>query len=131
MPRVRVLLLARAVLLVVGVALTALGVGPRGDEAAASATPRAAAAWREPPAIEAREALPAGEAREGEQLRVVSVGVSTPRRAPDPTTCHAAALRASSRARDGAAPRWCDVVQCRRLGGARLLGFATPPPAHG
>jgi hypothetical protein len=27
--------------------------------------------------------------------------------------------------------RWCDVVQCRRLAGAQLLRYATPPPARG
>ncbi|HEU4629115.1 MAG TPA: hypothetical protein VFS08_05195 [Gemmatimonadaceae bacterium] len=27
--------------------------------------------------------------------------------------------------------RWCDVVQCRRVSGARLLRYATPPPVRG
>ena len=26
------------------------------------------------------------------------------------------------------ATRWCDVVQCRRVTGAQLLRYATPPP---
>ena len=25
---------------------------------------------------------------------------------------------------------WCDVVQCRRLSGVHLLGYATPPPTR-
>ena len=27
------------------------------------------------------------------------------------------------------ATRWCSLVQCRRLSGAQLLRYATPPPA--
>lgn len=44
--------------------------------------------------------------------------------------CLASGTPRGARASDDVT-RWCDVVQCRRVSGAQLLRYATPPPARG
>lgn len=85
----------------------------------------------EQPSIEAREGLPAADLREGEQVRVVATSVASTVRPPDAGHSLLAQCVAPARHLGAASHRWCDVVQCRRLSGALLLRFATPPPAHG
>jgi hypothetical protein len=131
MPRARLPQVASTLLMVVVAALALLGAGARGVASPATASLWPASEWRDQPAIEAQERPPAGEARERESLRIVSVGASTLRHATNSGASIATAARACGPARAAAERRWCDVVQCRRLGGAHVLHFATPPPAHG
>jgi len=125
----RVIAFGRALLVGGGLTLVALISSAHTRHAHAPPDEQPAAAGVQS-TIEPRNALPADDLRGGEQVELVSIEV---RSAPRPPT--AGSSLAASRSVPGGAPhadplRWCDVVQCRRLSGALLLGFATPPPTH-
>ncbi len=124
----RVSALGRALLCVVGLALTAPLSRAHAHEA--HAFERDAGTRIEQPVIESSNAPPADDVRAGEQLQVVSTGVRSVVRAPANGSGAVALESPPSSVLLGDVLRWCDVVQCRRLGGAMLLGFATPPPTH-
>jgi hypothetical protein len=81
----------------------------------------------EPPTIGSHGGLPTDQLKTGEQVEVVSVEMRSVVRAPA-TSPSASARRTPTNALRANALRWCDLTQCRRLGGALVLGFATPPP---
>ncbi len=119
----RVAALGRALLVVGGLALTALGAAAQVLHAQ---TPDSQPSVRlEQPTIESHGELPANRLKTGEQVEMVSVEMRSVVRAP---TAGPSAERAPANGHHKSALRWSDVVQCRRLGGAMLLGFATPPP---
>jgi hypothetical protein len=107
-------------------ALTALGTAAQVLHAHTPATQ--SLARLEQPTIESHGELPTDRLKTGEQVEIVTVEMRSVVRAPV-SSSSALAKRAPSDYLRADALRWCDVVQCRRLGGAMLLGFATPPPA--
>ena len=125
-------MLARLCLLLLAVLCLAW---PAAD-AAAAAGPSAAveatnAATGGGPTIEADLAPYSDAARAAEGAEVLTVVATVL------VTTGASAEHAARGARPGFAPpalwavTWCDVVQCRRSGGAELLRYATPPPTGG
>ncbi len=124
----RVTALGRAILLVGGLALAAPGSGARAEQAHLPEQKRSA--LREQSTIRSRDALPADDMKGGEQVELVSIELRSVHRPADAGSSPATARSAPSDCLTADALRWCDVVQCRRLSGALLLGFATPPPAY-
>lgn len=122
----RVVALGRALLFAGGLALSAFGSTASANHT--SSVEVAPTAHRAHATIESREAMPADHVKTGEQLPMVSVEVRSVLRAP--VSGAALSARAPSHGLGADGLRWCDVIQCRRLGGALLLGFATPPPTH-
>jgi hypothetical protein len=107
-------------------ALTALGTAAQVLHAHEPAEHQAARL--EQPTIEAHGDLPTDRLKTGEQVEIVSVEMRSVVRAPTAgSAAHAGQAPSDSHGAD--AQRWCDVIQCRRLGGCMLLDFATPPPA--
>lgn len=122
----RVAALGRALLVVGGLALSAL--------CSAASAYQTTLSTQEPAAhiahatIESREGLPADHIRTGEQVQLVSVEVRSVVCPPVAGSEFARRAHAPADCLGADTLRWCDVIQCRRLGGALLLGFATPPP---
>ena len=80
------------------------------------------------PVIGEHSAPPSETARDGEAVRLVSIPVAARVRPPADAGPPRDARRRSGTAYAAPHDRWCDVTQCRRVGGIRLLGYATPPP---
>ncbi len=117
----RITALGRALLVAGSLALTAFGAAAPLLHGADSTVPR------DQSTIESRNHLPTDHLKTGEQVEVLSAELRSNVRAPVVTGCASAGTRATH-CPGSAALRWCDVVQCRRIGGAMMLGFSTPPP---
>lgn len=124
----RVSALGRALLCVAGLALTALGTHAHAH--GAPSRERDVDVRVEQSIIESSDAPPTDDARAAEQLQLVSTGVRSVVRAALSGVGLMLTVRQTTSWLHGDAPRWCDVVQCRRLGGAMVLSFATPPPTQ-
>ena len=119
----RVTSLGRALLAAGVLALTALGTAAPLVHGADASVPR------EQATIESQNHLPTDHLKTGEQVELVSAEPRSSVPAPVANSCTAERER-SRDCRQSDASRWCDVVQCRRIGGAMMLGFATPPPTR-
>lgn len=84
----------------------------------------------EPSAIESREDGPALDLLGGKLTELVTLDVRPTVHSRVGDFGRSKASLALSGYDAAAARGWCDVVQCRRLGGAHILGFATPPPSR-
>jgi hypothetical protein len=122
----RVAALGRALVVVIVLALSALA--STADASDAGALGVDGVPPQEQPTIEAREVHFHEALRAGEQVRLVSSGAPSDVRPPASGDAPATAAQARCAHRCADAMRWFDVVQCRRLDGALLLGYATPPP---
>jgi hypothetical protein len=127
--------LVRALLIVGGMALMAFAGSARlalaQPEAPSEATRRVAGhgVLVQAPTIQSHESAPEHGLLGGKPAELVSVELRSVMRLPVGTPGEASYHPVPGRLRERAA-RWCDVVQCRRLGGVRLLGYATPPPSR-
>ena len=120
-----------ALLLALGLVLPARGAAASrpGGIGTVDAAQRAHAAEHESPTIEADPAPAGADLRAAERAELTTGAVRL--------LADAGAVDAEDEAARGGLQhrarlaRWCDVVQCRRLAGAQLLRYATPPPARG
>lgn len=129
MPFARVSAIGRSLVMAVGLALSALGTPAHASDGCGAEfeeRPR-----QEQTTIESQDASSGYDLRAGEHTRLVSSGAPCVLRAPTAGSTLAAATYALCEPLGADGRRGCGVVQCRRLDGVQLLGFATPPPTNG
>ena len=105
----------------------ALAALPGRAAGAQSGVPEASALEHERPTIEAAAGPYSADARASERAESLVVVVRMLATA-DPLPTDAGRRAASRPPAARLVAGWCDCVQCRRLTGAQLLRYATPPP---